>query len=387
MAADLNWFGLLRTYSFRTVDNDLFQPLPPEIEVWVDTRVRQQMRFKQLLPIQVTFGATELELQRAILLNTSSRYADVLLYSNASRLPVDLFLNTWNFINNEAFFNYQDNVTPLRRLWDDAVREVVNEADVPFLEGTAFGSISLSNNGANEDEFEGDLQNEIHISDSLNLTGVHHGETVSIERNSLIILANQLENERAQSPWGYVLLAGLFSRNRLISDQIINRATEVSSEINDQASRRTAEHVLRRSAEVQQFGIQSRAWAQGASYLGNPHLVAIFNKAGGLAALGELERENQLAALEGLDRFANGLSGAMTARSQRRLNSVGFAVAILSLLLSGINVTYLATAKSEPRMWVFGTWVLTLFFISGSLTFTVWFSRRWTRPRSSPQSG
>jgi hypothetical protein len=384
----LNWFGLLRTYSLHQVNSELFQPLPPEIEIWVDARVRNEMKHKQLSPIQITFRAKEFQFERVILVNVTSGYADVLIYSNSRSLPVDLFLSTWGFINEEVKFNFQGQEVSLHSLWNDAIREVIGAADPRSLEGAAFGCIALMRRTYDESvgDFDEEFDDEISISDSLRLTGIKREEMVHIERNSLVVLTQPLENYRDESPWGYILLAGLFSRNRLISDQIIRRATEVSNEINQKSKRRVAEVVLAQSAQVQQFGIQSRAWTQGASYLGNPHLVSIFNKVGGLATLGEMERENQKSALEGLDRFANGLSGAMTARSQRRLNSVGFVVAIFSLLLSGINVTYLATAKTDPRMWVFGTWAFTLLFIIGSLSFTVWISRGWTSSRSSNQS-
>lgn len=48
MATRLKWFGMLRTYSFNAVDARSFEPLPAEVETWVDSRVRGIMRFKHL---------------------------------------------------------------------------------------------------------------------------------------------------------------------------------------------------------------------------------------------------------------------------------------------------------------------------------------------------
>lgn len=389
MATRLKWFGMLRTYSFNAVDARSFEPLPAEVETWVDSRVRGIMRFKHLSPVDISFKGSPFECHRAVLVNISSGYADVLLYSNSPGLPVALLLNSWNLINHSESFERRGRQVSLQELWDDVVDEVLGTGAATLLERSAFGSISLVGRDPEpelgyveaENDVEADIDEELNLSDSLKLSGVNLGEVVCIERNSLTVLHEQPDDVVTEAPWGYVLLAGLFARSRLIADQIMRRATEVSSEINRTDRRRLAEDVLTQAAKVQQFGIQSRSWIQGASYLGNPHLVAIFNRAEGLASLGEVEHQNQSAALEGLDRFANGLSSAFTARSQRRLNSVGFVVAILSLLLSGINVTYLEQAKPEPRLWVFGTWLITLGFLSGALAFSVWFASEWRKAR------
>jgi hypothetical protein len=374
VVTQLSWFGLLTTQYLHDVNTAEFKPLPREIEMWVDARVRPDMKYRSLAAVNIQFGATKLVLERIVLLNVSSLYADIMLFSSAPPLPFDLFTRSWDMINQQAMFERDGREVTLHELWSEAISEIIPKSSEIHYEGASFGPVAIVERRKNQ--IEDELEDEVDTSNSLKTHGVHRNDTVYVGRNSLIVLTDDNQGVLTGSAWGYVLLAGVFSRNRLISNQIIRRASEVSREITRHGLRRPAEHILMRSAEIQQFGIESRAWTQGASYLGNPHLVGIFNKAGGLATLGEVERENQLAALEGLDRFTAGLSGAVSARSQRRLNTVGFVVAILSLLLTGINVTYFANARWRPRVWVFETWTLTLLTVSAALGLTLWFSKR-----------
>jgi hypothetical protein len=371
MDETLRWIGYLRTAYLPTMDSSQWDVPPAVILDCVDTRSRSDLRFRILGEVPLQYLDRNLAFEVVALANSSSHYVDFVAWSSGADLPRSLADDTWSFITHDRLFERGHREFSLHDLWD--VGLVAAAGHTPdAVQATGFGSVAIFSGSEAEN---GEPSTHGWAPHAVFGRGIDPSDRVLIERNSIVVRSPHLENEEPIAPWGYVVLAGLFSRNRLISDQIVRRATQVASEISQRPRGKTTETILSQSADVQRMGIESRRWTQGASYLGHPELVHLFNTASHLAGLGELERENQLTALEGLDRFATSLSAAITARSQRRLNSVGFVVANLSLMLSGVNMIFFAVNSGSPRQWVFVTWLIIVAVMLAALTATVWFAR------------
>jgi hypothetical protein len=374
MAENLIWYGLVRTYHLGELARSrAFTQLTPEISRWADRRARDDMGMCIVAPIDATFRTHELRFERVLIANTVSGYVDVVLHSSSPDLPVALLESNWELLTEEEELTSLGEPVTVQQLWDRTVLDFDATISVDTLPKTLFGSVAFMRPEAYRvTQIEGEPAD---VRVALRHRGIAKGEIVHLERNSLLV-ETLIDDPLADRQWGYALLAGLCSRSRLISDEIVKRSSALVKAINGESGRWSAEPILTKAAEIQQFGIESRAWSQAASYLGNPCLVRIFNNASEDAALGAVDRENQMAALEGLDRFASGLSGAAIARSQRRLNTVGFIVALISVLMASINVVFLVNASSHQREDVYLSAALIIVAIGSALAATLLWRRR-----------
>ena len=379
MDGQLAWIGFVRAFHDPTLTFDGWREPPAEVAQWIDSRARPSIRWMSSGTEAVVVNGQAVTFTFTAVANLVTNYVEVTCSASGPVLPNSLADDTWRLITGEVRFSQDGKALSLHDLWSLAA-ERFGLRQVSSIPGTAFGSVAVVS-GYGPDNESDDTRAGHHLWSR----GVINHHDVLIERNRITVFVSENSSVVESNPWGYVLLAGLFARVRLVSDETVGQVRSIASDFNSRIKGKAAESLLERSAKTQGFALIARSWIQAASYLGHPELIYLFNTASHLAGLGTLERENQLASLEGLDRFATSLSASVSAHSQRRLNTVGFVVAVLSLLLSGVNMMFFATGSPISRQWVVLTWLAIGLTLTLVLIVSFTFAR--SEPRMRSMSG
>jgi hypothetical protein len=352
----LEWVGFVRSYLCEPAceATELEEPPPVELIKWVDARYRPHLGYVRLPEVTVEAFGSEFTLGRHLLLHRASPVVDVVLTCEDGALPRDLYDESWRFITGEVAFGTSDGVRRLEDLWDDAAREVLHERADYENGKTAFGCVAI---------FAGPEQSEVALDntdDRVRSTGIEAHHSVMLERNRLMAIVHQGHDSSVaarDSAWGYVLLATVCVHSRHFASHIlesIRRVAELSFED------RLPEDVLNEAAAVQKTALVTRPLSHATNYLGHPALVGLFDESATIAALGQRDRDHLDAALDGLDKLVNGIAAAATARSQRRLNAIGFILALMGVLIGATNIVVIVRGRTSDNLWIFATWAVVL---------------------------
>lgn len=355
----LEWAGFVRSYICEPFLEalELEVPPPPELTKWVDTRYRPRLAYVPLLPIVAEIFGTDLIVERHLLVHRSSPVIDVVLACEGPDLPPQLYEESWQFITGDILFKVDDQMCRLEDLWDDAARVLLNE-NVDRPDGkTAFGCVGLFSRPRHQSELTESVDDEDVVSDA----GIVESHSVILERNRLQVVIPEMptaERSARESAWGYTLLATVCVHSRHFASHILDSIHKVAA--NGPGTNRRPEDVLDDAAAVQRTALLTRPLSHATNYLGHPALVGLFDESASRAALGQRDREHLDAALDGLDKFVNGVAAAAATRSQRKLNAVGFVLALMGVLIGATDVVAIARGRAGDNLWIFSTWALVL---------------------------
>jgi hypothetical protein len=367
----LEWMGFVRTYE---CDTTCFlaaqgQPLPAWLRRWIDARYlsaygeprdEQRLSFSFISlpdkPLDLSVAsATRLCVHRGVVLNPNATLADVILWAAAKDdgLPERLHSHSWELLASQLPLCADADEQPmfLPQLWDECISQALG-ADPTSWRKTAFGGVGIFSAGAPEE----DPLHRIGAEGSFStLMGVHPDHRVVLERNRVtVVLQDHAELDRFVG--GYLLLAALCGRSRHVAWTLMWDIATLAARCQLPAVGTQAAEVLQEAAEIQRRGVLARRELRAMDYLGDPRLIALYDRAAGVGALGEYDRRGLDDALGGLDRLVNSIFAVATERSQRRLNQVGFVLALVSLMLTATGLGQLVGAPADQRQWVFMAW-------------------------------
>jgi hypothetical protein len=345
---------------------------PPNVARWIDDRYKAQyiqvsdqardpVRFYLLPPVEVTIDMPgqlhRLKLNRAVVDSPHIDVCEAILWSDRSDQPDELHDQVWGMIVGKVQVQ-QEGVDEQRRLsalWDAAIDEVFG-ADPTQWRKTAFGGLGVFVGAEAPVELARRYVNQWSSDVMLGITDRHH---VVVERNRCTVIVPD-DEELAEVSGGYLLLTALMGRSRHVSWTLHADVAQLaeSTVVADVATR--ASGVLAEAAELQRRGVIARREMRAMDYLGDPGLISLFNLAAPVAAISEHDRRGLDDALEGLDRMVNGVFAVEADRAQRRLNQVGFGIALISVLLAAPGITDLIQASESDRSWVYLTGLLSI---------------------------
>lgn len=354
----LGWIGFVRTYTCQPITNhsELEEEAPEGLRIWVDSRYRSRLAYFRLPVVRATLLDTEITLERHVLGHRSSPVIDVVLTCEGEDLPHELFDEYWRLMSGEISFAAGDHTCELQDLWDDAARMVIDDGLAATGGRTAFGCVALFT-AANRVERPEDADAVV------GTVGVQDGHAVWLERNRLKVIIradDEAAAELRRCAWGYVLLATVCVHARHIAEHILDAIHEVAERCAPPLAASRAEDVLDQAAAIQRTAVLTRPLSHATNYLGHPALVGAFEDSALTAALGQGDREHLDAALDGLDKLVNGISASAATRSQRRLNAVGFVLALLGVLIGSTNIVTMVRGRVVEDAWVFVAWGVVL---------------------------
>jgi hypothetical protein len=368
----LEWMGFVRTYE---CDTSCFlaargQPLPVWLRRWIDARYLsaygeprgdERLSFSFLsLPDKILAlsdtPSDKLCFHRAVVLNPNATLADVLVWvaSDGDGLPERLHSRSWELLARQLPLRDGAKDQPpvfLPDLWDECISEALG-TDPTSWRKTAFGGVGIFAVGPGQD----DPLRRVGAEGSFStLVGVHPDHRVILERNRLTV-AVQDRTQLDRVAGGYLLLGALCGRSRHVAWTLMWDIGTLAVRCQPPALDLRAADVLQEAAELQRRGVLARRELRAMDYLGDPRLIALYDRAAAVGALGEYDRRGLDDALGGLDRLVNSIFAVATERSQRRLNQVGFVLALVSLLLTATGLGQLVGAPPDQRQWVFLAW-------------------------------
>jgi hypothetical protein len=368
----LEWMGFVRTYE---CDTSCFlaargQRVPEWLRRWIDARYLnaygrpqgdERLAFSFLTLPDRTLAlsnapADKLCLHRGVILNPNATLADVILWatSDGDGLPERLHGRSWELLASQAPLRESDKgqaAVFLPELWDECIGEALG-SDPAAWRKTAFGGVGIFSAGPEDDDPLRAIGAEGSFS---TLAGVQPDHRVVLERNRLtVVLSDPSELERIVG--GYLLLGTLCGRSRHVAWTLMWDIATLAARCQLPAVDISAADVLKEAAELQRRGVLARRELRAMDYLGDPRLIALYDRAASVGALGEYDRRGLDDALGGLDRLVNSIFAVATERSQRRLNQVGFVLALVSLLLAATGLGQFVGAPDDQRRWVFLAW-------------------------------
>jgi hypothetical protein len=191
---------------------------------------------------------------------------------------------------------------------------------------------------------------------------------VVVDRNRCtVVLPDDVDHREVRG--GYLLLVTLLGRGRHLTWTLLDDITDLAEQCAGETGTSGATSVLAKAAELQRRAILSRRETRASDYLGDPGLIAVFNRSVSVA-VSDYERQALDDSLEGLDRLVNGVFAAASNRAQQRLNHVGFAVAVISVLLAATGITDLASSSPSARGWVYFVWILSVLVLLSAVLFS-----------------
>jgi PAS domain-containing protein len=348
-------------------------PIPDEMEEWINSRYRAQrdrLHYYELNPEGVKLNENTLSVRRAVLFHPQLHAIDVLLMIDGPDLPWSLYGERTSVDPNA---HPKDIVLDgdgrrVHEFWNDAMAEVAGQSpgEWPYAKGlrrTQFGLVCWDH------------------SKDINAFPVHG--VVDVDR--LVFDGRFRLRIRSLAPFdddgrirftGYVVLATLCSRTRLLSEELRDDVTDLAQKNQNRAI--SAAELLRQALALQGRAITIREQTSAQVFLGGDRLPLIFEDVRDSVTMGSVERQDLDFSLNGLQALAAGSFQSYVQGAAQKASTFALAFGFFSLIFGGIAVVELVRSQTHREraalLAVIASWMAMLAVIA-----IIWV---WNRARS-----
>jgi hypothetical protein len=347
----------VRSYELRGEVRTQPSAVPDWARDWINSRylVRPgSVAYYQLPSIPFELDDRQLRMSRSVLAYPSLAAADVMLTMSAPELPSELYdgdgrLDPTMHPKDIAIGSAGQKV---HELWNSVMTEISGVApgnwpyDPDGLRRTQFGLVCWSSKAPRDAA----LHRGIVETDKLAFVGRFRMYVVS---------SDEFDPKRFM---GYVILAGLCSRTRMLTEEIRDEVAGLARRsVNNEARPST---LLQEAIDLQEHAIRMRQETSGQTFLGGDTLPLVFEDIRNTVTMGDVERQEFEQSLNGLQMLTEGLLQIYVERAGRRVSIFGLFFGGFSLLFGGVAVVELARAWSEAE-WTALTAVTCAWILAG----------------------
>jgi hypothetical protein len=338
----LKAIAYVRTYKLEGCPQREPAPIPHGMVEWINSRYRAQadrLRYYELAPETVGLEGHTLTVERAALVHPKLLAADVLLTVDGPALPWSLYGERTSVDPNAhpKDIVLDDDGRRVHHFWNAAVEELTGRSagEWPYAEGlrrTQFGLVCWDHS----EDVEAFPVHGVIDADRLVFDGrfrLRIRSTAPLDGDGSIRFA------------GYVVLATLCSRTRLLSEELRDQVADLARK--NQTRAILPAQLLREALDLQGQAITVREQTSAQVFLGGDRLPLIFEDVRDSVTMGSVERQDLDFSLNGLQALAAGSFQSYVQGAAQKASTFALAFGFFSLIFGGIAVVELVRSQTQ----------------------------------------